>query len=233
MIASLVLGTQSCLITARAETATTAPEIKVESPSMLKSLLGKTEPPAKTGPVELKRYLPEQPNLKGFANGDSLDPYSELNWDKIYDQATGQEASYTIVIINPERREATAWKHVVGNSCKVKDIKNIDDLIDGFDVAVLELEFLPLAVAAHEVGRFIDQLVDDRAQRGSVWWFVDVVHDLDIYVQLVRNAHGIGRGVSMSVVIDGCDCHGWRLRADRVRAPIGFAATAPHPSRRV
>jgi hypothetical protein len=162
MIASLVLGTQSCLITARAETATTAPEIKVEPPSMLKSLLGKTEPPAKTGPVELKRYLPEQPNLKGFANGDSLDPYSELHWDKIYDQATGGEASYTVVIINPERREAIAWKHVVGNSCKVKDIKNINDLIDNKEYKLQVVAYLDKADVASREKRKTYNFVYDK-----------------------------------------------------------------------
>ena len=164
MIAALVLGPQTGLVAAETDTVTavpSGPEVKTEAPSLLKSLLGQAEQPAKTELVEPKRYLPEQPNLVDFANGSSLDPYSELNWDSIYDQATGQEASYTIVIINPEKREAVAWKHVVGNSCKFRAIKGIDKLIDNKEYKLQIVAYLDKTdVAPREKRKTYDFVFD-------------------------------------------------------------------------
>lgn len=161
IIALLVLGVQPYLMAAQIDTATSDTESTTDSPSMINSILGKTTQPVQPEPVDTKRYLPQQPNLIGFANGDSLDPYSELGWDKIYDKATGQEASYTVVIINPERREAAAWKHVVGNSCKVKNIKNIDDLIDSKEYKLQIVAYLDKAdVVSRESRKTYDFVFD-------------------------------------------------------------------------
>ena len=162
LIAVLVLAPQLQLVAAEADATTSGPETGAEAPSMLKSLLGKTEQPAETEPQEVKRYLPEQPILTGFANGDSLDPYSELNWSKIFDKATGREASYTVVIINPERREAAAWKHVVGNTCKAKAIKNIDSLIDNKEYKLQIVAYLDKADVAPREKRKTYTFVYDK-----------------------------------------------------------------------
>jgi len=135
-IAATMFWPQLPLYAADTETADTVPsaeEIEIETPPVSETIFGRSDTEEETATAaleEAKIYLPEQPDLINFADGNSLDPYSVITWEKVYDRDSGDEANYTVVIINPDTRKAAAYKHTVGNSCRMRAVKGIDDLTD-------------------------------------------------------------------------------------------------------
>ena len=82
---------------------------------------------------ELRHFLPEQPQLSKFENGSMLRPDSDLEWTRIFDNTTGKEAQYVVLIIDPGTNEVVTHKNIESNRCRFRDLPMLSQLKDKGD----------------------------------------------------------------------------------------------------